>query len=323
MASANKRSMHQVQTKKPLFSFGVISDVQHAEIPDGLSFRGIPRYYQHSINVLQRAIASWNGHRELKFSLNFGDIVDGLCPKSKSLQTVEKIVEEFQKFDGPVYHMIGNHCLYNLPREKLTSVLKIPSPGDGTAYYEFSPSPGFRIVVLDPYDISAIGWPQDHPNTTIANMILQLKNPNSNKNSPAGLLGLERRFVMFNGAFGRKQLQWLNRILLDSTEKNQKVIICCHQPLDPSAATPEALPWNYEEVMEIIHRYGCVKACFGGHEHMGGYSVDSFGVHHCVLEAALECPPGSNAFGYVDVYQDKLVLIGTDRMKTVEMVFSL
>ncbi|KAF5182861.1 Manganese-dependent ADP-ribose/CDP-alcohol diphosphatase [Thalictrum thalictroides] len=312
----------KAQGKQPLFSFGVISDVQYADIPDGRSFLGVPRYYRHSIQVLQRAVKGWNDHQRLKFAVNFGDIVDGFCPKQESLNAVEKIVTNFETSNCPVYHMIGNHCLYNLPRKKLLPLLKMPTL-NGQAYYEFSPTPEYRFVVLDGYDISAIGWPIDHPKTMEALKVLQEKNPNSDKNSPEGLVGLERRFLMFNGAVGREQLEWLDQILKDSTELRQKVVVCCHMPLDPGAATYEALCWNYDEVMEVLHRYNCVKVCIAGHDHKGGHSIDSHGIHHRVLEAALECPPGSNAFGFVDAYDDKLSLSGVDRMASTEMIFRL
>ena len=29
-----------------LFSFGVISDIQYGNIPDGFSFKGVPRFYR-------------------------------------------------------------------------------------------------------------------------------------------------------------------------------------------------------------------------------------------------------------------------------------
>ncbi|PKA66170.1 Manganese-dependent ADP-ribose/CDP-alcohol diphosphatase [Apostasia shenzhenica] len=318
MASSNGLSSAHVN--EPLFSFGVITDVQYADIPDGRSFLGIPRYYRHSIQVLQRAVDSWNDHKMLKFSMNFGDIVDGFCPRDKSLIAVQNVLVEFEKFNGPMYHMIGNHCLYNLPRNMLTTLLKIPS-FNGGAYYEFSPAPEYRFVVLDAYDISAIGWPQDHPKTSAAVKFLQEKNPNTSKNSPVGLLGLDRRFLMFNGALGEEQIQWLDEVLKDSMKRRQKVIICCHLPLHPDAAYPESLLWNYEEVLEVIYRYSCVKVCFSGHDHKGGYSVDSHGIHHRVLEAALECPPGTDAFGYVNVYRDRISLLGIDRMASKEMVF--
>ncbi|KAL9235612.1 hypothetical protein vseg_010357 [Gypsophila vaccaria] len=306
--------------KEALFSFGVISDVQYADIPDGRSFIGVPRYYRHSLLILQRAVQKWNALQKLNFAVNFGDIVDGYCPKDKSRSTVKKVAYEFHKFNGPVYHMIGNHCLYNLPREELLPLLNIHS-NDGCAYYEFSPSPGYRIVVLDGYDISSIGWPKDHPKTLEAMKFLSEKNPNSEKNSPEGLDGFDRRFLMFNGAVGKEQLGWLDLVLQYATELKQKVIVCCHLPLDRGSSSIEALLWNYDEVMDVIHRYKCVKVCFAGHDHTGGHSIDSHGVHHRVFEAALECPPGSDAFGYVEVYDDRISLVGTDRMQSTDMIF--
>ncbi|KAL1371448.1 hypothetical protein HN51_001691 [Arachis hypogaea] len=307
--------------QQPLFSFGLITDVQYADIPDGRSFLGVPRYYRHSILVLQRAVKEWNNHQRHNFVINFGDIVDGYCPKDQSLKTVKKIVHEFENFKGPVYHLIGNHCLYNLPRSQLLPLLRIQSD-KGHGYYDFSPMPEYRFVVLDGYDISAIGWPKDHPRTLEALKFLQAKNPNEDKNSPMGLVGLERRFLMFNGGVGEEQMKWLDRVLEESTRLKQKVVVCCHLPLHPGASSKEALLWNYDEVMNLIHRYNCVKLCIAGHDHKGGYSIDSHGVHHKVLEAALECPPGTDAFGYADVYDDRISLHGTDRMKSVDMYFN-
>jgi manganese-dependent ADP-ribose/CDP-alcohol diphosphatase len=134
-------------TAKPLCTFAVIADVQYANIPDGCSFLGIPRYYRHSISVLQRAVSAWNQQGSIKFSINFGDIVDGFCPKDKSLWAVQSVIDEFEKFNGPTYHMFGNHCLYNLPRSKLVDLLKMPT-GSDRAYYDFSPCPYLGMVQL-------------------------------------------------------------------------------------------------------------------------------------------------------------------------------
>ncbi|KAL8057294.1 hypothetical protein ABFX02_04G175400 [Erythranthe guttata] len=256
---------------KPLLSFGVISDVQYANIPDGHSFLGVPRYYRH--------MKSWN-HQNLKFAINFGDIVDGFCPKDQSLTSIN----EFRLFNGPTYHMIGNHCLNNLSRDKLLPLLNIRNP-NSLAYYEFSPIPEFNI------QFSEQAYQTD------------------------------RRFLMFNGAVGKEPIEWLDRVLEDATKLDQKVVIGCHLPLDADASSNEVLLWNYNKVMDVVHRYSCVKACLAGHDHKGGYSVDSHGVHHRILEAALECPPGTDAFGRIDVFHDRLLLCGEDRLKTHEMVF--
>uniref|UniRef100_A0A0E0LQ02 Manganese-dependent ADP-ribose/CDP-alcohol diphosphatase n=1 Tax=Oryza punctata TaxID=4537 RepID=A0A0E0LQ02_ORYPU len=306
-AGRNNKPLRPSSIREPLFSFGVIADVQYADIPDGRSFLGVPRYYRHSISVLQRAVSTWNKQHNIKFSINFGDIIDGYCPKDKSLWAVQKVLDEFEKFDGPTYHMFGNHCLYNLPRGKLVSLLKMPTDSD-RAYYDFSPCPEYRFVVLDAYDFSALGWPRDHPVTAEAFKFLEEKNPNSDKNSPDGLVGVDRRFVMFNGGVGKEQLSWLNDVLQDASARRQNVIICSHLPMDPGSASFAALMWNYDEVMAIVRQYKCVKACFAGHDHKGGHSVDSHGIHHRTLEAALECPPGTSAFGHIEVYPDKLLL---------------
>ena len=53
MGSSNALSR---QGNRPILSFGIISDVQHVDIPDGRSFIGVPRYYRHSILILQKAV---------------------------------------------------------------------------------------------------------------------------------------------------------------------------------------------------------------------------------------------------------------------------
>ncbi|KAF9621084.1 hypothetical protein IFM89_016518 [Coptis chinensis] len=288
---------------------------------DGICTSLFPCFYRHNIQVLQRVVKKWNDHENLKFAINVGDIVYGFRPKPESLNAVQKVVKQFETSYCPIYHMIGNHCLYNLPWKDLLPMLKMPTANDHT-YYDFSPTPDYRFVVLDGYDISAIGWSHDHPKTMEALKILQEKNPNSEKNILVGMVGVERRFLMFNGAIGKEQLEWLDKILQVSTKHEEKVVVCCHMALDPGAAGYEALCCNYDEVMEVIHRYKCVKACITGHDHKGGRSIDSHGVHQQVLEAALECPPGSDVFGYIDAYPDKLSLFGTDRMASTEMVFN-
>ena len=80
--------------------------------------------------------------------------------------------------------------------------------------------------------------------------------------------------------------------------------VAIYLPLDPGAASEKGLVWNYDEIMNLIHKYNCVKVCLAGHYHRGGCSIDSRGIHHRVLEAALECPPGTDAFGHIDVYDN-------------------
>ncbi|CAI5995532.1 unnamed protein product [Closterium sp. NIES-64] len=310
--------------KKPLFSFGVMTDVQYADIDDGHSFLGIPRFYRHSLEVVKRAVRDWNHEtNHISFAVHFGDLVDGLCPREKSLEAFQTVLGEFGKLaNGPVYHMLGNHCLYNLPRKTLNKLLAMPPSADHRSYYHFSPFPGFRLVVLDPYDISMIGWPSGHPHAELAAEILGRQNPNEEKNSPEGMVGMQRRFLKFNGGVSETQLGWLEGVLRESDECGETVIICCHLPVEPNALpTSTCLIWNYDKVLATIQQHDCAVAVISGHAHFGAYTCDDKGIHHRILEAALECPTGTSAFGQIDVYPDRLCLIGHDRMMSTQMIF--
>jgi hypothetical protein len=108
------------------------------------------------------------------------------------------VLQVFQEFrGGPVYHLLGNHCLYNLSRAQLHPKLGLAA--DVPAYYDFAPHPRFRFVMVDPYDISVMGWPEGHPRRAAAERILKQHNPNADMNSPVGLRGYRRRYVAFNG----------------------------------------------------------------------------------------------------------------------------
>uniref|UniRef100_A0A7I4AXK9 Calcineurin-like phosphoesterase domain-containing protein n=1 Tax=Physcomitrium patens TaxID=3218 RepID=A0A7I4AXK9_PHYPA len=231
---------------KPLFSFGVITDIQYADIDNGRSFLGVPRYYRHALIGVQRAVQAWNKKGDLSFAIHFGDLVDGFCPKEKSRTAFNTVLSELAKFQGGhVYHMIGNHCLYNLPRQELNQILHIPtSKSEQRSYYSFSPMPEFLFVALDGYDISTLGWPTDHPHFKAAMELLNRRNPNDEKNSPVGLRGVNQRFVKFNGAVGEKQLEWMETKLQEAQDAGQKAQIRM------ATSTSTTIISHFEELVE-------------------------------------------------------------------------
>jgi manganese-dependent ADP-ribose/CDP-alcohol diphosphatase len=306
-------------TTKPLFSFGVITDVQYADINDGKSFHGISRYYRNSIKLLEEAINSWNNDHQLPlaFTIHLGDIVDGWAEKPRAKEGLETVIDVFNKFKGPVYHLIGNHCLYNLKRDVLHPMLNIDRPPDQAAYYDFSPHPKYRLVVVDTYDISTLGFPDGHPNHEEATNILKNKNPNKDKNSPEGLIDHDRRFVSFNGGLSTPQLQWLKSVLEDAQKKDQHVILFSHVPLHPYAGDPLTTAWNFEEITELLTQYPVVKMVLSGHDHDGGYWFDEqLKLHHLVFPGIIETPPHTNAFGTIHVHEDGIDLQGVGRVET-------
>lgn len=57
------------------------SDVQYADIPDGVSFHGVPRYYRNSLTATRRAVEQGWVPAGVHFGIHFGDILDGYQPK--------------------------------------------------------------------------------------------------------------------------------------------------------------------------------------------------------------------------------------------------
>jgi manganese-dependent ADP-ribose/CDP-alcohol diphosphatase len=63
-------------------------------------------------------------------------------------------------------------------------------------------------------------------------------------------------------------------------------------------------------------------ATLAGHAHRyGQHDCTSSGITHRVLEAVLEAPPGLNAYGWIDVFPDRLVLRGHGIMKDMTVRF--
>lgn len=54
-----------------------------------------------------------------------------------------------------------------------------------------------------------------------------------------------------------------------------------------------------------------------------GYTVDKHGVHHRVLDAVLESMPGTDCFGWVDMYSTHLNLTGVGDLQSQHMPFDV
>jgi len=312
----------------PLFRVAVISDVQHADVDDGASYMGTPRFYRNALVSLRDSVETWRSLDNLSCVLHMGDILDSLQAaqgREASEAALLRVLSSFEVLSTPhgVHHCIGNHCLFNLPRHRLQELLGTPAceEADGAAFYSFSPAAGYRVVVLDSYDVSVLGWPQGDVRQLAALGLLEVKNPaNANKNSPEGLEGPDRRFVAFGGGCSPRQVAWLKRTLRAADANRERVFVALHTPLHPSSSPPVCLLWNYEEVLAVLAASSCVVCTLAGHAHGGGYACDEAGVHHLVLPAVLECPPGETAFGHLDVYAHGFQLRGSGRMASTEVL---
>lgn len=216
--------------------------------------------------------------------------------------------------DARVHSCVGNHCLAAVGRTHLNARLGVPPPpaaGDHS-YYEDRLGPGWRLIVLDGYDVSLLGWPATDPRHAAASTLLASRNPNPNKNAADGLVGVDRRFVAFGGGVGEEQLAWLESALARAASAGDRVVLAIHQALHPDTAPPVCLLWNYDAVLAAVARAGpaVVALTLSGHAHGDGEATCAAGVRHRVVKAVLETVPGGDAYATLELHGDRVELRG-------------
>jgi manganese-dependent ADP-ribose/CDP-alcohol diphosphatase len=211
-----------------LFSFGLITDIQYADIDNQSSGWGKERYYRDSIKKISPAIVDWNNHNVL-FSLNLGDLIDARCgSRANSLVHIDEVLSCFNTFTKPIFHLFGNHDIYHVERETVIKKYNIENmtKQEDVAYYDFCLHEGWRFIVLDTYEISVYGRSKEHPNYARAVQILK-----DSELIPVHERGLY--YQRYNGAVSDTQLNWLRERLDYASKNNERVIIASHAPLHP------------------------------------------------------------------------------------------
>lgn len=304
--------------KIPLFSFGVIADVQWADADDGYNYaKTVKRCYRGAFQVLENAVDWWNlQHSEdqpLTFIAQLGDLIDGQNQKLKQSDSAIKLaLDQLDRAPCPSINIIGNHELYNFNRKDLSSASWLKD-GD-REYYSFSPAEGWKVIVLDPYQISLIGHAAEDDRRQEAIQIMARENKNVHPDGRDGdwLVGMEgdaRRFVPYNGGYGKAQLSWFQSELDRASAAGERVIICSHVILHPLACGGSTMAWDYEEALDMINNNDCVAAVLCGHDHKGKYYQDENGVHHCTFMSPLNKGEEGHAYGMISIHKDNTMEI--------------
>mmetsp|Transcript_76125 Transcript_76125/g.181145 ORF Transcript_76125/g.181145 Transcript_76125/m.181145 type:complete len:442 (-) Transcript_76125:219-1544(-) len=310
------------------FRFGAISDVQFADIDDAWNFRGTElRRYRSSLEVLRSAIQDWRQEGAgLDFIVDLGDMIDQQCETlNMSERALAAVLGEWQAAPATVHHLLGNHELYNFDRSELEQRIGGMTPW----YRSFEAAKGWRVIILDPYDVNAIEM--DRPRAEQGLQYLSAHNPNDLR-APRGTVNLmegleqsQRRFVPMGGAVGTEQIDWLRGELRSAASENQRCILLTHLPLMRGAAADAALLWNYEEVLDVIKEFSTSSRCtvplvLSGHDHKGGYSFDNTTqTHHVTLPSPLSadetCP---HAHATIEVWDDRIQVHGKGLVKSLD-----
>ncbi len=269
-------SEHNLQ--KPLFSFGLLADVQYAEYEPKIG-----RYFRDSAAKLAECVNDFNS-RNLAFVVQLGDLIDS------DFANFDKVLPVIKQLQMPTYHVLGNHDFAVLQEQKSKVPQKI---GLKNPYYDFTYNQ-WRFVALDSGDISFYANDPDSPKYKKAETIHQQLADSEAPNAKT-----------WNGAIDTDQIAWLKNTLSAASAVGQKVVVFCHAPFYP--VTMYNL-WNDSELVEVFESCDCVVACISGHNHHGNYAEKN-GIHYLTLRAMVETPD-ENAYAIIEVYHDRLKVIG-------------
>ena len=259
--------------------FGIVTDCHYADTePAGT------RFYRESLDKLSECVACMNARR-VDFLIELGDLKDQDTPavEERTLQYLRRAEAVFREFDGPRYHVLGNHDLDSLSKRQFLENVKNTRLSSRRSYYSFNVR-GLHCVVLDA-NYTADGTDYDHHNFhwTDANVPLP-------------------------------ELHWLRK---DLAKARGPVIVFIHQLLD---GTGPVYVKNAPELRQVLRDSGKVLAVFQGHHHEGGYN-EIGGIHYYTLKAVVEGQgPENSAYAIVEVRPDgSLIVTGYRRAESREL----
>jgi len=312
---------------KNITKIGVIADIQYCDEEDGSSFDGCEvRRYREALNVTRRAAKTFEEF-EIGAVLQLGDAFDGkskgnfkrdfcerICPILEiPLTKTNEETGTFRPSVAPRMDVMGNHELYCATREELSCILRdYDKEKDLLCYSKVIANGRWRLITLDSYGVSLMGHDtnvNDSSRLKEAKSILSNNNPNVLKQGDKvdwfeGLPVEKYRYVPYNGAIGKEQIEWFQKELKESWNQNQYVVVFSHIPMSGQTNHPKTLHWDMEDALKLIKENGShVVACIGGHRHSFDYQFsDEFETkcHHLDLPSPLVEEVGGEAHAVIE-----------------------
>ena len=173
----------------------------------------------------------------LEFLIHLGDFKDEgpLRDPERTLSYLRVMEWKFQRFDGPVYHCLGNHDLDSISKQQFLGTVKNTGIDPTKSFYNFWAGQLQCLVLDSNYDSEG----RDH-------FFLE----GSDWQHPY---------------IPEKQLDWLEKELDDWKGPS---VIFCHHPFFPFYHNDHKYHIdNFEKVRQVIADSGKVQAVFFGHTH--------------------------------------------------------
>lgn len=263
---------------KPKIRFGMITDMHYADSDT----RG-SRHYRESLPKLNECVQFMNDQK-VDFLIELGDLKDQdkSAQEKDTLKYLQTIESAFKKFNGPRYHVLGNHDMDSISKQQFLTHAKNTGIAKNASYYSFDQK-GLHFIVLDA-NYTTDGTDYDHGN-----------------------------FSWKDANIPPKQIDWLKTDLASTTKP---VIAFVHQQLDGNTAHCIK---NADQVRQILEQNKNVLAAFHGHNHAGHYSQIE-DIHYYTLKAVVEgSGKENNSYAIAEVYDDRVVINGYRKAVSTEM----
>lgn len=256
-----------------LLQIGIVTDVHAHDLDSPLEGKMMASYPER-LGAFINAMNAWPAD----LVIELGDFVNGwvvLGIEPGNPYRIPQILEEaeaiYSRFDGPRYHVIGNHDVYNLSKEEYLERVNITS-----TYYSFDAG-AYHVVILDvQYD--------------------------------EGGNDLAYTYTGVRGFVPKTEMEWLQE---DLAETDRPTIVCVHQMLDTEPTEAGwTLIGNAVEVRALLAESGVVIAVFQGHDHANRYSLID-GIHYITFKALVDQgTPPSWAYVTLDTTMRTIMIEG-------------
>lgn len=265
--------------------FGIVTDLHYAERPH----RG-NRYYRQSLSKAAECVDLMN-EQKVDFLVELGDLKDQTDTpnETQTLQFLDTIEKELRRFNGPLYHVLGNHDADSISKQQFLDHISNHGFSEASSYYSFNQG-SFHFVVLDA-NFTSQGVAYDHGN-------------------------FDWRDTYIPG----EQLNWLKK---DLKQNKKPTIVFVHQQLDAAAFDEkhrEICVSNADAVRAILEESGNVMIVFQGHHHPGSFhKINS--IYYYTLKAVIEGDgPENSSYAIVEIGKDRIISIkGYRRAESKEL----
>ncbi|MCC5929875.1 MAG: metallophosphoesterase [Cyclobacteriaceae bacterium] len=268
---------------------GLIADIQYA---DADPFKN--RHFKNGLKKLDHCLESLRPYSP-DFLVNLGDSID------HGFQNLRPVLDKFDNFTAPIYHLAGNHDfeVAETEKESVLSMLGLPTCG----YHSFTIGK-YRCLLLNSNAVSLHAYPNGHRCHAKASQRLK---------------DLERDGYVYanfwNGGLGYQQLQWMKKELQFSRQVGETVLIFCHQPFYPE---DRHNLWDTQSILKMISNYNHVVAWFCGHNHDGNYGL--WNRCHCINLKGLVETETEICCAYAEIQEDVIEIKGFGRERDLRLI---